>query len=964
MKILGEKAERVLRRFATKSDAEREDEETERLVRDAPKIKPPRRDKRREQVETEQDPDLKNPSNAENDPDLSSNYKTIGGSYKMAESNLINVKLKEDPSRVVQVTKETLQTQPDKYEEIKDSEEEPKEEGEAPNKAQALEKAHTSLQEMAQTDQEFSSILKDFTDPASDIFQFAKARPDTPVDKFLRGRTPPKGINTLGDLRKVLLYQPPASSGPEAPSKEPAKGAPPSKEKAPKAPPEAAGTPLPKEPPAPQKPEGYPERSYTKNELENARLQIVRTFPTQIAADILLLQPPLHPDEVTSLVLDYHAARSLPAKDNDVEGIKEAASKFYTTNPNSVPPPKTVDKEGEEVEFSSLPGEEQAKALRQHQIQTVAMSLAARDMVRGRLEKSGAPKDLAETLSGFLMSGKNEAPAARQKRASQEAEALFYKGLEKKPVKIADSKVSKVLESMKDPAAKKLAVGYFQAQDYNEARAQFLDPTSKTHISERQSPRAAANNLSKAMDFLRKRAERYPKGTSEDIASTFKTRVMRHLSALAPDKFPKLQEFMDEADHRHYDQMMKGYKKERRAFDKAKKQAEQEFSKDYKAYSAKLKEGDSELDPPLSSQDRLAKQGIEEPREPAKPPRYDLQRKDSGELEQTASDMWEKFRGRTASAQKVVARAKFHSFSTYPDTSAMGKNRQAVYWGVEPESVQAYPGWSQHQSRDVGESDFKNILTAARGWLSTPMLSGPIEGIVEDTRFRAALDLAIQTEGYRNALHQVDYNNLLARLAGKPQDETLLTIREAASSGYNEDAEIAYRIPGKGDFKRKRFKTEEEAIKWIDRLEEKEGKVDIRWVKWATKESEMPKNSNVEMEKTVADRLLGRLDRIASEVQEKHESWGMSFEAAKSMVNEIDKIADELELATYGQDSMITRQAQVLQRESDEPYMETFQNPMQPRQVEADEPYMQAYRDDQSSAVHSGKSETGRPLAP
>jgi hypothetical protein len=119
-----------------------------------------------------------------------------------------------------------------------------------------------------------------------------------------------------------------------------------------------------------------------------------------------------------------------------------------------------------------------------------------------------------------------------------------------------------------------------------------------------------------------------------------------------------------------------------------------------------------------------------------------------------------------------------------------------------------------------------------------------------------------------------------------------------------------------------------------------------------------------------ADRILNRLDKLASTVQQKYAEWGMPFEAAKEIVNNLDKVADDIEVSTFGQDSMLRRQvevlktAKVIQREPDEKYMDTFQNPMQPRQVEADEPYMKAYGDDQSSAVESGKSTTGRPLAP
>lgn len=120
-----------------------------------------------------------------------------------------------------------------------------------------------------------------------------------------------------------------------------------------------------------------------------------------------------------------------------------------------------------------------------------------------------------------------------------------------------------------------------------------------------------------------------------------------------------------------------------------------------------------------------------------------------------------------------------------------------------------------------------------------------------------------------------------------------------------------------------------------------------------------------------ADRILARLDRIASTVQEQYSSWGMPFEQAKQIVNALDKTADEIEAASFGRTSLARRQAEILgktaaviQRDSDESYMDTFKNPMQPRQVDADEKYMSLYKDDQSSAVGSGQSMTGRKLAP
>lgn len=64
---------------ATKTDAEKEEEEAERLVRPSPKDKPPRRDLRRERIK-EEDEDTR-PAGAENDRDLSLNYKRVAGRW-------------------------------------------------------------------------------------------------------------------------------------------------------------------------------------------------------------------------------------------------------------------------------------------------------------------------------------------------------------------------------------------------------------------------------------------------------------------------------------------------------------------------------------------------------------------------------------------------------------------------------------------------------------------------------------------------------------------------------------------------------------------------------------------------------------------------------------------------------------------------------------------------------------------
>ena len=74
-------------RRATKDQVERDQEETERLVRPAPKVKPPRHDKRRERVDTDKDPDLD-----KKDKDLPAGIRRVvkvvnGKKYKFIEAS-------------------------------------------------------------------------------------------------------------------------------------------------------------------------------------------------------------------------------------------------------------------------------------------------------------------------------------------------------------------------------------------------------------------------------------------------------------------------------------------------------------------------------------------------------------------------------------------------------------------------------------------------------------------------------------------------------------------------------------------------------------------------------------------------------------------------------------------------------------------------------------------------------------
>jgi hypothetical protein len=319
------------------------------------------------------------------------------------------------------------------------------------------------------------------------------------------------------------------------------------------------------------------------------------------------------------------------------------------------------------------------------------------------------------------------------------------------------------------------------------------------------------------------------------------------------------------------------------------------------------------------------------PAPPLKPFGYDDESENEQKHAETKKEREGLLQGRVASLYSSYGSRNWQMATTPPSIRDVRQAvRTAIYHGVEPypkghEGFAPYPKWNQVHQCDLGAADFSAILTAAKGWLKSPVLSKSIEGMVPDARFRAALDLAIHEGKYNRAIAPPLYNMMLAKLAGQPADETLLTVHTAKSAVSTEE-------------------TEGNAM-------------------------------TVKFAKEHANNILGRLDKIAGTIQENHEKWGMDFSTAKSLVNEIDKTADEIEKAAFGEDSLRNRQlevvasndpkvAAVLQQDGDEGYMKTFNAPMAPHQTDSDEPYMGQFKDDQSQAVSTGKAENGRALAP
>jgi len=94
------------------------------------------------------------------------------------------------------------------------------------------------------------------------------------------------------------------------------------------------------------------------------------------------------------------------------------------------------------------------------------------------------------------------------------------------------------------------------------------------------------------------------------------------------------------------------------------------------------------------------------------------------------------------------------------------------------------------------------------------------------------------------------------------------------------------------------------------------------------------------MEKRLANRILTNLEHTATEIERLAKAGTVDPRLASELVAKIDGFSDQFEIAAYGDESFCNRQAKVLQRDKDEPYMDTFNNPNKVIQSDKDEPYM------------------------
>lgn len=242
---------------------------------------------------------------------------------------------------------------------------------------------------------------------------------------------------------------------------------------------------------------------------------------------------------------------------------------------------------------------------------------------------------------------------------------------------------------------------------------------------------------------------------------------------------------------------------------------------------------------------------------------------------------------------------------------SMQKN--AVYWGIKPyRESQPYRHWSQEGDRTLDDQIFEGVVATATDWLSTQWAQ-EIDNF--DSRLRAALDHGLKAHKVETVVHPTVYDELLSKLE-----------------------------------------------QWFHQNGGELGVYDsINHIVMANKDS-------VNVKVAATDSVLSRLDRVAQYIQQNHKALGLKFKHAKQLVNHIDKTADLLETASYGKASMQKRiakvmNAEVVQRDADEAFMDTFDSPFEPHQIDADEAgYMNSFEEDRTSEMQHGRMTTGRPL--
>ena len=522
---------------STKTPAERQEDEAARLVRPAPKYKPPRRDRRRERNNSDQEVD---PDETADRKDRSENYKNVGGSAFLVTARYLWAMEFPTEEAKKQYLKEHPDADPSKHT-VQEQEQGPAAEGEGTGRPKGkkdkgegkpgpaekdLVALGDKLHQLAKSDKALKSQFKLFQ-PGGFYDGMARENPDFEVTRLPWSKALPpefKGL-TLGDIRDAWLSKgktqpgvvepkaaPPEVSAPEeaAPQETPVQEAAPqvdqpAEEAAPPEQKDEAASPTEAAPPEPE--QVTPPKAKGKKRKRKKKLQPESEVPVisepkvpaipepvrpkaslqeKVQAhrqlqDVLgdytaqeLAKSGLHPQDIASLVDMYQAVASKPEKDLGAYASK--VSQFYETNPKRVPPPKEAQAaSGDVVPFEQLSPEEQGEAYRRHQLRTVAISLAAERGIRGAIAKT-LPKGTDSRVAGELAAVMLQPKGkSRSAWASKAAKRSYETALQAGGSPVPAKNVQALLASLGDNQdAQKIAVAYLQGQDFNAAKNIFL----------------------------------------------------------------------------------------------------------------------------------------------------------------------------------------------------------------------------------------------------------------------------------------------------------------------------------------------------------------------------------------------------------------------------------------------------------------------------------------------------------
>jgi hypothetical protein len=904
-------------RLATLPPVEREDEEAERLVRPAPEKKPPRRDRRRERMEVDRDPDT------DSDPDLqgkdtSLNYKNIGGSMRDRlalrflhhEASSPGTRGKKIPARSrdtgkkVFITEETLKAEPSKYEKWKTKKGDP-----PPKKGDP-----------------------DYVAPPP-----SKPQSQAPKPGAAPGKTP----------------DPAAGKGPDPAAKvTPQKQSDPSEdddddsddddddddsddddddsdeeeeEKKPPPPPSVAkklriGAPK--------------QREVSAAERVETTLLLVDSVPSKLAAQ--LIADEIHPDDAKAFIENYRATMTQPVG-NPAEFAAKVAT-VYQTDPDRVEPPKSWrNAKGKTVAFDSLPRQEKADAYHQHQMQVVAMSYAVQHQLEQKLSFDGSVSPLAAQQVARALLGK-----VGEEEISKTATSVFETTAAASGFKrIPEGAVKKMMASVSGhKGGEAIMRSFLEANDYKHAKELYL---GRGAISETDNPSDILDGMKEARDFFKVRASAYGDKDGHEGAKRFQVKTLERLKSLEPAKYKKVRHTLDVEEAAVYDKAFAEHQKLVVEYDDARK-----------VWKAN----------PVGKRPKR-------PIPPVKPAGYaNAQGEDA--LKAAARRLWEDLQDRNKPAKKT---RKTKKKTTKKKTKRKKK--------PTTKKKKKKPTTKKKNTKIAARVAAKTLVSSYLAALPMPSTldrrSRPI-GLPEDARGRGALERSVYarfpSDGRRKArglltvlltgetaaqLEQPPFSMVALDELSDAQLVTLATTVKVPMTGRTADSSSIAPAQDTNLFKRT-----DNGVRQMLRLSSEQ--------------------------KTAANQTLQNIDQLARWVQDGHKKLGMSFTAAKHLVNHLDRIADSVESLVYGQGSLRARQAevalesesftrgvlsegllsraqmakaaQVLQRDSDEPYMDTFKNPMSPIETDSDEPYMAAYGDDQSSAVIEAEDDTGRELAP